>query len=166
MPSCFAEIGLQNDTGYSTSFGCIVFATHLCPISITIREYQSNMAANNNTTTTNTMFYQGGEESSKANPRPPHRPHGALQETNAYNYNCFMSPNQRWYMLLPWWVCAYQKPKHAVSASGGGLCEWQQKTPPSSNEWFWQMPALFSVLRYISNVSIDILMDNSLKIGV
>ena len=56
--------------------------------------------------------------------------------------------------------------KHAVSAPERGLCEWQQKTPPSPNEWFWQMPTLFPVLRYISNVDIDILKDNSLKIGV
>ena len=105
---------------------------------------------------------------SNANPRPPHRRCGALKEDQSNNHSCIIGPNQgvRACCCHGGWEFEYQNPDMLCQPLEGRLCEWQQKIPPSSNEWFWQMPTLFPVLRYISNVDIDILKGNSLKIGV
>jgi hypothetical protein len=64
------------------------------------------------------------------------------------------------------WVFEYQAQNAVSDRKGGYLSGNRKHTHPILNEWFSQMPALFSLLRYISNVSIDILKGNSLKIGV
>ena len=104
------------------------------------------------------LSFQGGLPcpsfcSSNANSRPPSpsmwriagRP---VLQPQLYHRS---KPAAVWYAAAMVSGYSNAKSKNAVSAPERGLCEWQQKTPPSPNEWFWQMPALFPVFRYISS---------------